>query len=56
MLFTAATPHFMQGPENFPAVPVRDFYIDLARNGVAVVTMRIIQNRVRTEKRGGQTG
>jgi 2,4-dienoyl-CoA reductase-like NADH-dependent reductase (Old Yellow Enzyme family)/thioredoxin reductase len=52
MLFTAATPHFMQGPENFPAVPVRDFYIDLARNGVAVVTMRIITNRVRAEQRG----
>jgi len=52
MLFTAATPHFMQGPENFPAVPVRDFYIDLARNGVAVITCRIIQNRVRAEQRG----
>jgi NADPH-dependent 2,4-dienoyl-CoA reductase/sulfur reductase-like enzyme len=52
MLFTAATPHFMQGPENFPAVPVRDFYIDLAKNGVAVVTMRIITNRVRAEQRG----
>jgi len=52
LLFTAATPHFLQGPENFPAVPVRDFYIDLARNGVAVVTMRIIENRVRAEQRG----
>jgi 2,4-dienoyl-CoA reductase-like NADH-dependent reductase (Old Yellow Enzyme family)/thioredoxin reductase len=52
MYFTHATPHFMQGPENFPAVPMRDFYIDLAKNGAAIITCRIITNRVRAEQRG----
>jgi NADPH-dependent 2,4-dienoyl-CoA reductase/sulfur reductase-like enzyme len=52
MYFSHATPHFMQGPENFPAVPMRDFYIDLAKNGVAIITCRLITNRVRAEQRG----
>jgi 2,4-dienoyl-CoA reductase-like NADH-dependent reductase (Old Yellow Enzyme family)/thioredoxin reductase len=52
MYFTHATPHFLQGPENFPGVPVRDFYIDLAKSGAAIITTRLITNRVRAEQRG----
>jgi 2,4-dienoyl-CoA reductase-like NADH-dependent reductase (Old Yellow Enzyme family)/thioredoxin reductase len=52
MYFTHATPHFLQGPENYPSIPMRDFYIDLAKNGAAIITLRIIQNRVRKEQFG----
>jgi NADPH-dependent 2,4-dienoyl-CoA reductase/sulfur reductase-like enzyme len=52
MYFTHATPHFLQGPENYPGIPMRDFYIDLAKNGAAIITLRIIQNRVRKEQFG----
>ncbi|MDD1763060.1 MAG: hypothetical protein LUQ59_12585, partial [Methanothrix sp.] len=52
MYFTHATPHFLQGPENYPGIPVRDFYIDLAKSGAAIITTRLITNRVRAEQRG----
>lgn len=33
-----ALPHFLQGPESFPAEPVINHVVDLAKNGAAVVT------------------
>lgn len=37
MIATNALPHFLQGPESFPAEPVIDHVAGLARNGAAVV-------------------
>jgi 2,4-dienoyl-CoA reductase-like NADH-dependent reductase (Old Yellow Enzyme family) len=49
MYSTAAIPHNLQGPENFPAETSRYYAANLARNGAAIVTCRIITNRVREE-------
>lgn len=40
MLHANALPHFLQGPETFPADAVISFYAGVARNGAAVVTCR----------------
>lgn len=47
-----AMPHFLQGPENFPAEPIRNYFVNLARNGAGVVIPRILSNRVRKELGG----
>jgi 2,4-dienoyl-CoA reductase-like NADH-dependent reductase (Old Yellow Enzyme family)/thioredoxin reductase len=49
---TNAVPHYIQGPENFPAEVSRAYAANLAKNGAAIVTCRIIQNRVRKDLRG----
>ena len=34
-----ASPHTLMGPETFPATGFRDFHVNLARNGAAIVTI-----------------
>jgi 2,4-dienoyl-CoA reductase-like NADH-dependent reductase (Old Yellow Enzyme family)/thioredoxin reductase len=43
MYFTNAVPHYIQGPENFPAETSRTYAANLAKNGAATITCRIIQ-------------
>jgi len=38
-LYPNASPHFLQGPEPYPAVGFRDFHAGVARNGAAIVTI-----------------
>jgi hypothetical protein len=52
MYSTNAVPHYIQGPENFPAESSRFYAANLAKNGAAIVTCRIIQNRIRENLRG----
>ena len=40
MYASKALPHFIQGPENYPADPTIEYYANLARNGAAVVTCK----------------
>jgi thioredoxin reductase len=44
MMQTVSTPHFLQGPEVFPAEEVRQFYSDVAKNA-AIVSVRISSGR-----------
>ena len=39
MVFPNASPHFLQGPEEFPAEGFLAFNSALARNGAAIVTL-----------------
>jgi len=39
MVFPNASPHFLQGPEDFPAEGYRAFMAGVARNGAALVTV-----------------
>ena len=34
-----ASPHFLQGPETYPAEPYRTFTANLAKNGAALITV-----------------
>ena len=52
MLCPQSTPHFLQGPENFPSEIMRDYYVALAKNGAGIISVRIMSNRVRSELRG----
>jgi 2,4-dienoyl-CoA reductase-like NADH-dependent reductase (Old Yellow Enzyme family)/thioredoxin reductase len=47
MIVSMSTPHFLQGPENFPSELMRDYYVNMARNGAALISLRIMQNRDR---------
>jgi NADPH-dependent 2,4-dienoyl-CoA reductase/sulfur reductase-like enzyme len=47
---TNGSPHFLQGGENFPAEPSRFYAANLAKNGAAIVTPRVLYNRVRKEQ------
>jgi 2,4-dienoyl-CoA reductase-like NADH-dependent reductase (Old Yellow Enzyme family)/NADPH-dependent 2,4-dienoyl-CoA reductase/sulfur reductase-like enzyme len=38
-LFPNASPHFLQGPEIFPAESLRAFYANIAKNGCAIITL-----------------
>jgi 2,4-dienoyl-CoA reductase-like NADH-dependent reductase (Old Yellow Enzyme family) len=38
-LFPNASPHFLQGPETFPAESLRAFYANIAKNGCAIITL-----------------
>jgi len=38
-LYPNASPHFLQGPETFPAEGFMTFYTNLAKNGAAVITL-----------------
>jgi 2,4-dienoyl-CoA reductase-like NADH-dependent reductase (Old Yellow Enzyme family)/thioredoxin reductase len=40
MISPNALPHYLQGPEVFPADPMLNHYANVARNGAAVVTFR----------------
>lgn len=40
MYASKALPHFIQGPENYPASSTIEYYANLARNGAAVVTCK----------------
>lgn len=42
MLHTNATLHFLQGPETYPSEQMINFYSGIARNGAAVVTVRVM--------------
>ena len=39
LIYPNASPHFLQGPESFPAEGYRAFHADIARNGAAIVTV-----------------
>ena len=39
MEYPNASPHTLMGPETFPAEGFRDFHVNLARNGAAIVTI-----------------
>jgi 2,4-dienoyl-CoA reductase-like NADH-dependent reductase (Old Yellow Enzyme family)/thioredoxin reductase len=54
--FGHATPHYLQGPENFPAEPMRNFYVNLAKNGASIITCRIMERSIpRSQLRGGDS-
>lgn len=38
-LYPNASPHFLQGPETYPAEGLMTFYTDLAKNGCAIITL-----------------
>ena len=40
MIHSRSLPHFLQGPETFPAEVVISQYASVARNGAAIVTVR----------------
>ena len=42
MLHTNATLHFLQGPETYPSEQMINFYGGIARDGAAVVTVRVM--------------
>jgi 2,4-dienoyl-CoA reductase-like NADH-dependent reductase (Old Yellow Enzyme family)/thioredoxin reductase len=52
--FGHATPHYLQGPENYPAEVMRNFYVNLARGGAAYITCRI--RRVTTQRKDQRDG
>lgn len=39
LVYPNASPHFLQGPETFPAEGYRAFVANLARNGAAIITL-----------------
>jgi 2,4-dienoyl-CoA reductase-like NADH-dependent reductase (Old Yellow Enzyme family)/thioredoxin reductase len=52
LYYPQSTPHFLQGPENFPSDEMRSYYINLAKNGAGIISVRIMQNRVRKDLKG----
>lgn len=38
-MFPNASPHFLQGPETYPAESLRAFYANIAKNGCAIITL-----------------
>ncbi|MBP2656518.1 MAG: FAD-dependent oxidoreductase [Firmicutes bacterium] len=51
MLAANALPHFLQGPETFPAEPLIMYLSNLAKNGAAIVTFADWTNRGQRESR-----
>jgi len=49
---TNGYPHFLQGGENYPAEPSRFYAANLAKNGAAIVTPRMITGRERSKQMG----
>jgi hypothetical protein len=41
LLCPPSTPYFLQGPENFPSEEMRSYYINLAKNGAGMISVRI---------------
>lgn len=54
LLSANALPHFLQGPENFPADPIMTYLANIAKNGAAVVTFANWTNK--TQRQGGGDG
>jgi len=48
-------PHFLQGPENFPSDELRAYYINMAKNGAALISVRIMENRGSRKTQFGDT-
>jgi 2,4-dienoyl-CoA reductase-like NADH-dependent reductase (Old Yellow Enzyme family)/thioredoxin reductase len=46
-------PHFLQGPEEYPSDELRAYYINMAKNGAALISVRIMESR---GSRKGQFG
>jgi 2,4-dienoyl-CoA reductase-like NADH-dependent reductase (Old Yellow Enzyme family)/thioredoxin reductase len=46
-------PHFLQGPEEYPSDELRAYYISMAKNGAALISVRIMESR---GSRKGQFG
>ena len=44
LIYPTAQPHYLQGPESYPADPVVSFYCQLAKNGAAIVLMHDLAN------------
>jgi len=54
--FGHATPHYLQGPENYPAEVMRNFYVKLAKDGASMITCRIRQvSKLRKDQRDGDS-
>jgi NADPH-dependent 2,4-dienoyl-CoA reductase/sulfur reductase-like enzyme len=51
-LLSQSIPHFLQGPETFPSDELRTYYINMAKNGAGIISVRIMGNRVRKEQFG----
>lgn len=51
--FGHATPHYLQGPENYPAEPMRNFYVNLAKDGASMITCRIMERSIPRSQLGG---
>lgn len=47
LLYGNALPHFLQGPETYPAEPIIKHYGDMAKNGAAIVTCSLRLQRGR---------
>jgi NADPH-dependent 2,4-dienoyl-CoA reductase/sulfur reductase-like enzyme len=46
-------PHFLQGPEDFPSDELRTYYINMAKNGAGLISVRIMGDRgSRKEQKG----
>ena len=43
-LYPVAQPHFLQGPELYPADPVTSYYASLAKNGSAIMLFHDLAN------------
>lgn len=43
-IYPTAQPHFLQGPERYPADPVVDYYCSLAKNGAAMLLFHDLAN------------
>lgn len=43
-IYPTAQPHFLQGPESYPADPVVSFYCEMAKNGAAMVLVHDLAN------------
>lgn len=48
-----AVPHFLQGPEPFPAEPMVTHYVNTAKNGAGIVTFRPSEHELPRQKIGG---
>ncbi len=44
LIYPTAQPHYLQGPESYPADPVVSFYCQMAKNGAAMVLMHDLAN------------
>jgi 2,4-dienoyl-CoA reductase-like NADH-dependent reductase (Old Yellow Enzyme family)/thioredoxin reductase len=50
MYSTNALPHYLQGPENYCSESIRSYYTNLAKNGAAIVTCRVVMENSRPRK------
>jgi 2,4-dienoyl-CoA reductase-like NADH-dependent reductase (Old Yellow Enzyme family)/thioredoxin reductase len=53
-LLPPSIPHFLMGPEEYPSDELRTYYINMAKNGAGIITVRIMTDKARkTQGRGG---